>query len=104
MKKIQNLVNYFNIVQLFNILAVDGEISRNKLIRIIQDFELPFDVAEFFSPIGNKDLLDFTDFCKLFKSNSYENNMFYKTFASSFHTNHGYKESKDLFPITVKPR
>ncbi len=89
---------------MFNILAVEDEISRNKLIRIIQDFELPFDVAEFFSPIGNKDLLDFTDFCKLFKSNSFENNMFYKTFASSFQTIPGNKETKNLFPITVLPK
>jgi hypothetical protein len=70
---------------LFNILCFgDIVIYRKKISEIIENFELPLSLDEFFLPIGKKEEINFNDFCYLFKANK-EANLFLKTFAQSFY-------------------
>jgi hypothetical protein len=65
---------------------------------VIKEFDLPITIEEFFSPIGKKENLSFSDFCYLFKCN--ENSDFLiKSFSSGFKNINNPKEN--LFPITI---
>jgi len=43
-------------------------INKNALINIIDQFDLPIVMTEFFSPLGKKEEINFPEFCSLFKS------------------------------------
>ena len=43
-------------------------IHKNSLINIIDQFDLPIIMNEFFSPLGKKEEINFSEFCSLFKS------------------------------------
>jgi hypothetical protein len=73
-------------------------------VGIIEEYELPIDLNEFFAPIGKKEELTFADFCSLFKCRTQENALFYKTFASSFQNAQQARENGNLFPIQVMPK
>lgn len=92
--------------ELFYLLAGEFDtLSKSKLVNIITAFDLPIRLDEFFAPIGKKEELSFQDFCSLFKSKSAHNEMFLKTFTSSFHNISPLDiESSDnsLFPIKVQ--
>ena len=83
---------------------MDDELTKTRLIKIINEFELPIDIQEFFGPIGNQERIRFPDFCTLFKSKSNDNNMYYLTFTSSFHNIKTVPDNNDLFPISIKPK
>jgi hypothetical protein len=104
MKRIQKWVIYHNIGELYNILSINDELSKNRLIQIINEFDLPIDIGEFFAPLGKSDIINFPDFCMLFRSKTYENNIFYKTFSSSFNNSRMINKTNNLFPITVIPK
>lgn len=90
---------------LFNIISNDEPvIKKSGLIDTIKEFDLPIDFEEFFQPVGKKEDITFHDFCSLFKSKNLQNEMFLRTFASSFHNlNNTLTDSNpDLFPIHVK--
>jgi hypothetical protein len=79
-------------------------LSRGQIIVIINEYELPIDLNEFFAPLGNKENLTFSDFCSLFRSRTPDNALFFKTFSSSFHNSKTVVESGDLFPVQVVPK
>jgi hypothetical protein len=91
---------------LFNLLSAEESIlQRKRLIQIITDFDLPIILEEFFAPIGKKENLDFSDFCTLFKSKNPQNDMFLRTFASSFQNSSSVsQENSNVFPIQVVPK
>ncbi len=90
---------------LFNLLTnEEATLNKKKLIEIIREFDLPVDFEEFFSPIRSKEEIAFTDFCSLFKSKSGDNDIFFKTFASSFYNLRSteYENNNKVFPIEVQ--
>jgi hypothetical protein len=91
---------------LFNLLSNEEPIlKKSRLAEIIEEFELPFEIEEFFIPIGRKEDLAFIDFCSLFKSTNPKNDMFFRTFASSFmNASSHVEETGDMFPIQIKPK
>lgn len=96
-------------VNLFELLCnKDTETIRvKKLQDIINIFDLPINMQEFFGPIGKKQELEFADFCSLFRPyNKIEEGVF-KTFYSTFV---GGKENSTIliqenkmFPIKYVP-
>ena len=43
-----------------------GTVHRNKILAIIEEFELTIDMDEFWEKIGDEEELDFDSFCQLF--------------------------------------
>jgi hypothetical protein len=91
---------------LFDVLSTGGDVlQRSSIIAIIDEYELPIDLNEFFAPIGKKEDMVFADFCGLFRCRTQENTLFFKTFTSSFQNAQQMRvESGDLFPVHVIPR
>jgi hypothetical protein len=104
---------YFNtkdpeLIKIFEILAEERMIIvKKKFIEIISLYELSLSLEEFFSPIGEKQEISFIDFCSLFKCKNPSNEIFYRTFASSFqnaNSTHVDTENIDMFPVSVIPK
>lgn len=93
---------------LFNLLCNKDEIiPLKKLQDIIIIFDLPVNMKEFFAPVGNKQQLEFADFCSLFRAYSKIDEEVFKTFYSTFaagneNSTFMIKENK-LFPIKYVP-
>jgi hypothetical protein len=99
----------FNTLEfLFNLLSgSEMVISKEVIASIINEYELPINLGEFFAPLGNKETIAFSDFCTLFRSKSPDNAIFFNTFTSSFHAGgRGAMaiNDEDLFPVQVLPR
>jgi hypothetical protein len=84
---------------LFDVLA--GEeftIPKYHLVNVIKEFDLPITIEEFFSPIGSKENLSFSDFCYLFKWNEKSETLL-RSFTSGFQN---FRDTRDrLFPIAI---
>lgn len=93
------MINFKILIEsLFDIIS--GEeftIPKYTLVSVIKEFDLPIAIEEFFSPIGMKENLSFSDFCYLFKCN--ENGNFLKSFTSGFKNFNDSKEN--FFPIAI---
>jgi hypothetical protein len=90
--------------ELYDLLSVNDELTKNRLTSIINDFDLPIDIHDFFAQLSKSEIINFPNFCMLFKSRTYENNIFYKTFSSSFNNTRIINDSYGLFPIKVIPK
>lgn len=93
---------------LFNLLSGNQEtISKQKLIDIIQLFELPLDVRAFFAPVEKKTSLEFEDFCSLFRKRNGVDDLVIKTFYSTFKAldqkREDLQKADNYFPIKYIP-
>ena len=73
-------------------------------MNIIQEFDLPVEMNEFFDPIsslGKKEEISFPEFCTLFKSNTASRGAFFNAAPSG---NKEKGETITVFPITVQPK
>jgi hypothetical protein len=70
------------------------------MVEVFTIFEFPIPIDEFLEPVGTKDQLDYSDFCKLFKSKRYINNDSIRSFATGFLTE-GLKRNNSLFPVRI---
>lgn len=93
---------------LFNLLSGNQDtISKQKLIDIIQLFELPLDIKAFFSPVEKKTSLEFEDFCSLFRKRNGVDDLVIKTFYSTFKAldqkREDLQKADNYFPIKYIP-
>jgi len=76
-------------------------INKNVLIKLIDQFDLPIVMNEFFSPLGKKEEINFSEFCTLFKSTVGAKGVF----VDSSNKNKDMKnETMTNFPIYVQPK
>jgi hypothetical protein len=76
-------------------------ISKAFLINVFETFDFPSEmIDEFLVPIAKKDILNFSDFCLLFKSKRFSSDLFFKSFATGFLTV-GAKENRSVFPVNI---
>lgn len=90
-----------------NLANENNVIPKHIITSVIESFELPIDIKSFFEPIGNKEKLEFEDFCLLFKKRGPEENILIKTFYSTFFClsdqGENFKVANDSFPIKYVP-
>ena len=94
--------------QLFDLLAGEQEyIPRTKIQNIIEFFELPINVNEFFKPVEGKTSLNFSEFCSLFRKGCQQDDLLIKTFYSTFVSSGIKDENMDransVFPLKCVP-
>lgn len=92
--------------EIFLTLAGEQEtlVDRKKLGDIIESFELPIKIDDFFGPLKKKEVINFAEFCSLFKKKTDGSDMLFSTFYSSFYKANDPLSSineskKDNFPI-----
>ena len=95
------LIKYF-VENLFDTLTEEEiTINKNRLMEIIKEFDLPIVMSEFFSPIGKKEELSFSEFCSLFKSTIGSKGVFVNSINQSKDMKN---ETMTNFPIYVQPK
>ncbi len=52
-------------------VAIDESVEKKFLMELFYNFELPMSIDEFLEPIGNKDSINYNNFCLLFKSKKF---------------------------------
>ena len=77
----------------------DITIQKSRLIKLIDQFDLPIVMNEFFSPLGKKEEINFSEFCTLFKSSAKG------VFMESSNKNKDMKnDTMNNFPIFIQPK
>lgn len=88
MKRIWDLVNNIFLINIFigqffdDLCNQNDNITKKRLMDILDEFGLEINYNQFFSPLAKKnDQIFFEDFCCLFKANEENQEIFRKTFG-----------------------
>lgn len=75
-------------------------------MEIIREYDLPIVMSEFFSPVGKKEEITFSDFCSLFKSTENSRGIFINASKKKDDLNEIdlKNETMNNFPIFVHPK
>ena len=74
------------------------------IIMIIDLYELPIVIEDFFAFLGKKEEITFLDFCCLLRLNKENSEIFLKSVTGNLYSNSNCDNGTSLFPIEVRKK